>query len=618
MWNDNETISDSIDYRHLIGAVTGIIDNPALLPCSIGIFGDWGSGKSSLMGMVADHYKDDKDILVVRFNGWLFEGYEDAKTVLMAKIVDEIIVGRTFNTKAKKLAVKLLQKIDLIKAGGALAKYGLGFLAGGHFGIAAVATMDVVGKLKEIDYEKYISDKQAKEDPDKQLRANIQEFHEHFGELLAETKIARIIVFIDDLDRCSPDTVIGTLEAIKLFLFTKSTAFVIGADERLIRYAVRRRFPEIPGDATEVSRDYLEKLIQYPIRIPPLNTVELTNYVNLLFAELLTEPIKFKAARAKIMEEKQKQGFGFTFDVGNATGFLTPFTNELQESFHLSAQVVPILSVGLNGNPRQAKRFLNTMRIRQKMATARGTMLDQRNLAKMMLLEYFRPETFDSFYKLQAENGGIIPNIKAMEDAANELQDPAKTEPTVPLPAESADFVKDPWIRGWLASSPSLDKVDLGTYYYFSRDTLAVRDLRLQRMSPAAEAAFKAITGDLDAVATKALADAAGLNAGDAVAVFEAIAQKARENSKERGDKSPMVRLFKFCEKRKDLLSQLMAFLEKFPDSEFTPSVIPLLESVTKGTAYRDTAKSLVSRWSASKTNTTLAKIAKGKLNEFN
>src|SRR6202035_3204951 len=96
MWNDNETRSDSIDYSHLIGAVTGIINNPALLPCSIGIFGDWGSGKSSLMGMVEEKYKDTPDVLVIRFNGWLFEGYEDAKTVLMARIVDEIIDKRTF------------------------------------------------------------------------------------------------------------------------------------------------------------------------------------------------------------------------------------------------------------------------------------------------------------------------------------------------------------------------------------------------------------------------------------------------------------------------------------------------------------------------------------------
>lgn len=107
MWSDNETLSDCIDYTHLISAVTGIVDNPNLLPCSIGIFGDWGSGKSSLMGMVEEKYKDEKNVLVIKFNGWLFEGYEDAKTVLMGRIVDEIISTRTLGEKAMKAAARL-------------------------------------------------------------------------------------------------------------------------------------------------------------------------------------------------------------------------------------------------------------------------------------------------------------------------------------------------------------------------------------------------------------------------------------------------------------------------------------------------------------------------------
>jgi hypothetical protein len=53
------------------------------------------------------------------------------------------------------------------------------------------------------------------------------------------------------------------LEAIKLFLFVPRQFFILGADERLIEYAVRRRFPELPGSDAEVGRDYLEKLFKY-------------------------------------------------------------------------------------------------------------------------------------------------------------------------------------------------------------------------------------------------------------------------------------------------------------------------------------------------------------------
>jgi len=117
--------------------------------------------------------------------------------------------------------------------------------------------------------------KLLKEKPkgEENVRRNIRDFRKDFEELLSESKIETLVVFIDDLDRCLPDTIIETLEAIKLFLFVRGTAFILGADERLIEYAVRRRFPELPGTETEVGRDYLEKLVQRKatVRQPLLN-----------------------------------------------------------------------------------------------------------------------------------------------------------------------------------------------------------------------------------------------------------------------------------------------------------------------------------------------------------
>lgn len=52
MWNDNDTNIDLIDFNHLVNAVKWIIEDERLVPCTIGIFGDWGSGKSSLIKMV--------------------------------------------------------------------------------------------------------------------------------------------------------------------------------------------------------------------------------------------------------------------------------------------------------------------------------------------------------------------------------------------------------------------------------------------------------------------------------------------------------------------------------------------------------------------------------------
>src|SRR5579885_2789667 len=98
----------------------------------------------------------------------------------------------------------------------------------------------------------------------------IAEFRRTFDTLLTAARIDQLRVLIDDHDRCLPDTAIETLEAVRLFVFTSRTAFVVAADEAMIEYAVRKHFPDLPDTTGPMtySRNYLEKLIQVPFRIP--------------------------------------------------------------------------------------------------------------------------------------------------------------------------------------------------------------------------------------------------------------------------------------------------------------------------------------------------------------
>jgi predicted KAP-like P-loop ATPase len=86
------------------------------------------------------------------------------------------------------------------------------------------------------------------------------------------------VVLVDDLDRCLPKTAVQTLEAIRLFVSSKRTVFVVGADEAMIEYAVRRHFPDVPETTLprDYARNYLEKLIQVPFRLPALGEAETT------------------------------------------------------------------------------------------------------------------------------------------------------------------------------------------------------------------------------------------------------------------------------------------------------------------------------------------------------
>ena len=119
MWSDNETSIDLLGFQHLTKAACDIVKNKRLLPATIGIYGDWGSGKSSLIQMVKAELEKDEDIVVLSFNGWLFEGYEDAKTALMGTILEELLSHRNFLRKAseeaKKLGKRLLKACELIE-----------------------------------------------------------------------------------------------------------------------------------------------------------------------------------------------------------------------------------------------------------------------------------------------------------------------------------------------------------------------------------------------------------------------------------------------------------------------------------------------------------------------
>ena len=610
MWNDNETNSDFIDYQHLVNAVTSIVNNTSLLPCSIGVFGDWGSGKSSLMKMVEETYSEDKDVLVINFNGWLFEGYEDTKTVLMGRIVNEIIKKRKPQDKALKIAAKLLQKIDLLKIGQSAVKHGAGFMLMGPAGLTLTTTLDVLDKLSNTNYEDYIKKQNESTDPDEILKNDIQEFHLAFEELIEETNIEKIIVFIDDLDRCSHDTVIGTLEAIKLFLFAKKTAFIIGADERLIKHAVRRRFPEIPGDNTEVGRDYLEKLIQYPIRIPPLSDLELTTYVNLLFTNLYADVGEFEHIRIGVLEEKNKDQFGFTFRLENAGDFINDVSDDLKEALLLSAQLVSVLAVGLNGNPRQTKRFLNTLLLRHQMAKSKGENLDKRILAKLMLLEYFKSETFKSFYQQQAKNQGIILELKLMEEAVLKDDDEKYEE----LSVEYQSYLQDSWIRKWLSSEPYLSGVNLQSYFYYSRDKLSVSGTNIQRMSSQAQDLYIKILNDSETIRSLAIKESSSLSEGDSSAIFESLADKMKNEGEQSGESPTIKRLIDFCNARKELISQLLSLIDKLPHQVLSLSITTWLQEISEGTSHQPTVIKMIQNWSLSSTNKRLAGIAKRKL----
>ncbi|MEO2088509.1 MAG: P-loop NTPase fold protein, partial [Gemmataceae bacterium] len=234
MWSDNESASDFLGFQHLTDGVVSLVKNDALLPITIGVYGDWGSGKSTLLGMVKSELEKDKATLVLSFNGWLFEGYEDAKTALMGSILDAITSNRTLDEKAVGLAARLLKRVNWMRVAGAGLKYAFAFATAGPAGLGITAGAEALTFAKEAadklgkDYSAKDAEKFIKEDAGQNVIRGVRDFRKDFSDLLGATNIKRLVVIVDDLDRCNPGAVIETLEAIKLFLFVPHTAFILG------------------------------------------------------------------------------------------------------------------------------------------------------------------------------------------------------------------------------------------------------------------------------------------------------------------------------------------------------------------------------------------------------
>jgi hypothetical protein len=647
MWSDNESDLDLLGYRHLVSAITTIVKTPALLPATIGVFGDWGSGKSSLLQIAKAELEKAQDSVVLSFNGWVFEGYDDAKSALMGTILEELGSQQKLSVKAQGLFAKLIKRVNWMRLLGMGSKATVAYAMGGMPALGMTAGMDMAGWAKELaskakelgpeDLEKFIKEKGPEEDP----RRSIREFRKDFAELLQDAGIKRLVVIIDDLDRCLPVTIIETLEAIKLFLFVPNTAFILGADERLVKYAVRTRFPELPGERSEVGRDYLEKLIQYPIRIPPLARPELETYINLLFARASgIGDEEFEKARACVVDCPPTSLLEVRFNQGIAKKVLKTLPQDLEDKLSLAQRIAPVLAGELNGNPRQCKRFLNMFVMRIAMAKSRNITLMDRVLAKLMLLEYFSPESFRRLAELQARENGRPADLAMAEkilrggqrvkaDRGAKEKEPENASDGRRKPStQSVDsvegeglptWVSDTRVKEWVESDPPLAAEDLRPYFFFSRDRLGILAGAAQRLSPKAQEVLSQMLHQSEAVRGNALKDAPSLAAADATAVFEALADRARQEEDLGAADSAFMRTFDWIRVRPELFGQFTLFIDGIPHSSVPMQAVPKVHNLAPAD-MKGTAEQILEKWAGSATTrlknaatSTLASIRKGK-----
>lgn len=593
MWSDNETEKDFLNFDGVAATVAEIIVQANGRPISIGISGAWGVGKSSMIKLVRgalskrasiplatdEPPKPTRDFIFVEFNAWLYQGYDDARAALVDVIAETLQTEAETRKTCLDKVTELLSRVQWLRAAKLLAvpaaAYALGIptpglvghilglgksLFGGHADGDTAKAVGEVARESRDELEGLLASK-----PDMSPPKEIHALRANFEEVLREMGVT-LVVLIDDLDRCLPETTISTLEAIRLFLFLNNTAFVIAADDAMIKHAVRKHFDGVTDD---LVTNYFDKLIQVPVRVPPLGTQEVRAYLMLLFVENSGLPVEeIERIRVAVCTQLQQTWQGKRVDRTFVQSLSADLPQDLIGRLDTADRLAPLMSTasGIVGNPRLIKRFLNALSIRMAISLAQGVGVDEAALAKMLLFERCASsKAYAALAKAVAENIEGKPALLAdWEDKAHRGDDPKLSDPW-----------DDPFVLEWLRLPPRFAELDLRGILYVSREHAPLVTPSDRLSSGAAELLMGLLQhpemADTQKLPLRALARA------ELAVIMDHLLEKA---GREQNWGAPAI--LTACMVVADIDPpqghSLAAFLAKRPHSQIKPNIIPKID----------------------------------------
>lgn len=238
---ENDTLGFESSVKNLASLIQNVIP-----PFTIGIYGDWGSGKTSFMKLLREYLETEGGIQTCWFNAWEYEN-EDALILPLLSMLKKDLGGNDeLFDSTKKIASSLM-------------------LVGSNVFLKAVTAgaidiHDIKGSLET--YEKSTS-----EIWDIWID-NSQKLKSKFKELVNKIKKDKpfVAIFIDDLDRCSPDNVVKTIENIKHYLSVEGAncVFIVGVDKGILAKGIQVKY----GSHLIRGEEYLEKIINLSFQVP--------------------------------------------------------------------------------------------------------------------------------------------------------------------------------------------------------------------------------------------------------------------------------------------------------------------------------------------------------------
>lgn len=419
--SDVEIESDLDDKLGYDAYAEGLADIIALSKTHfvLGVYGGWGTGKTSLMKLIQVKLKGRVEL--VWFDPWLHDSAQEMRLALIQQVTRHMEQKKGCAQKAQRI----LSSVNWMRLGA--------------IGLSAILHQPDFNLEKVFD----------------QCNATVDEtaaFRTQFEDLVDEYTSGgdrKLVVFIDDLDRCSPDACLAILEAIRLLIGVRHTVFVMAVDQMALKQAVSLKYPGIGGPAD----NYLDKVIQFGFDLPPMREDDMRRFIN----AIAPEPIRVYAG----------------------------------------------ILASAGANPRRIKRCINEFVLEKVMGDRRKIDLDERVLAKLAVLRLKWPRLCAD---LAGESGTSKGGKRSWRSTVlQKIKDESEKEPSKNTGQRGPDYLYDPELVRFLRRTPAIWQVDLRSYFLLA----PTADIEAEADALAAESAVIGsprafLKGVLDTPATAA------------------------------------------------------------------------------------------------------------------
>lgn len=389
MWIDNVSDLDLLNYRPYLEILLDLVEDKNLSNCCVGLFGNWGIGKSTLINFLENEIVNKENIEIININAWLLEDFTNTKTLLLKMVLEDLekLISKYKVSKVK--FKKLKNSVNYFNVSTDVLPELISFMLGNMSN--NLLSMNILQKLKNklINKDYTIDQDKLKSKYLKMESVNeIRDFKKNLEDLLKESKLKKIVIVLDDLDRCSPDKILEILDVTKLFLSIEKIIFIIAIDERIIRDAINRKFP---SDSLRSYNDYINKMVQIPLKLREPTEKEISLYIYKLVLQLHLDESDFNIIINHSSFPRISKYKSLIQENCIKTDILKKefhFEDVLVQEIEVINTIRDEVATCLRGSPRSAKIFLNTFYIRKSLLKLYSIDdVDLSLLAKLMLLE---------------------------------------------------------------------------------------------------------------------------------------------------------------------------------------------------------------------------------------